>query len=59
MRLEQECPIVQPVGDREKLISDRASRLPLFSPDGGQPKPPQRPKQFDGFPELLAQIARP
>jgi hypothetical protein len=36
-----------------------ASRLPSFSPDGGQPKPPQRPKQFDGFPELLAQIARP
>ena len=58
MRLEQECPIVQPVGHREKLISDRASRLKSFSPDGVQPQPPQRLKQLDGFSELLAQITR-
>src|SRR6516162_3777314 len=58
MRREQECPIVQPVGHREKLISDRARRLKSFSPDGVQPKPPQGLKQLDGLSELLAQITR-
>jgi hypothetical protein len=47
------------VGYRDKIVSDRASRLKSFSPEGVHPQPPQRPKQFDGFPELLAQIARP
>jgi hypothetical protein len=45
------------VGYREKIVSDRASRLKSFSPEGVQPQPPQRPKQLNGFSELLAQIA--
>ena len=43
VRLEQERPIVQPVGRREKLISDRASRLKSFSPDGCSAKAPTAP----------------
>src|SRR2546425_7475346 len=56
---EPEDVVAQPLGQREELLRDPASRLVPSSPAGCvEPEPPQRLKQLAGLSDLLAQLAR-